>query len=192
MDSISGIIIIADVKTNTIVYTNLAAEQLLHMSRACLRGFLAPNLLSRLGSDHLTWAQDHAKAFHKPENVPEDRIGVDNAAIYILARVLPMMLSADCEYLLTMATDISDEVAYRKRQLMTRELAFVLEGISTTREMWGPTMEMLPKISGFEAIAVCQRSIFDDYVLFLPKDGKFSPVIPRNSIVDRIITRVSR
>ena len=53
-----------------------------------------------------------------------------------------------------MASDISDEGADRNRQLLTRERAFILEGISSTQEIWEPAMEMLPKISGFEAVAI--------------------------------------
>lgn len=190
MDNIPGIIIIVtDVKTNAIVYSNLAAEQFLHMSRSEIRSLLSSKLLSRLGSGHLIDAHDQVKAFRKPVNVPEDRVEVDETVHYISARVLPMVLSADREYLLTMATDISDEVADRNRQLLTRELAFVLEGISSTQEIWGPAMEMLPNISGFEAVAVYQRSIFDDYVLFMSRKGRFAPAIPRDSIVDRIIRK---
>lgn len=189
MDNIPGIIIVTDVKTNAIVYSNLAAEQFLHMNRSEIRSLPSSKLLSRLGSSHLIDAHDQVKAFRKPVNVPEDRVEVDGTVHYISARVLPMVLSADREYLLTMATDISDEVVDRNRQLLTRELAFVLEGISSTQEMWVPAMEMLPNISGFEAVAVYQRSIFDDYVLFMSKGGRFAPAIPRDSIVDRIIRK---
>lgn len=189
MDNIPGIIIVTDVKTNSIVYSNLAAEQFLHMSRSEIRSLTSSKLLSRLGSGHLIDAHDQVKAFRKPVNVPEDRVEVDGTVHYISARVLPMVLSADREYLLTMATDISDEVADRNRQLLTRELAFVLEGISSTQEIWEPAMEMLPNISGFEAVAVYQRSIFDDYVLFMSRKGRFAPAIPRDSIVDRIVRK---
>lgn len=189
MDNIPGIIIVTDTKTNDIVYANLAAEQFLHMSRTELRSLPTPKLLSRLGSGHLNDAHDQVKAFRKPVNVPEDRIEVNGTVHYISARVLPMVLSADREYLLTMATDISDEIADRNRQLLTRELAFVLESISGTQEIWEPAMDMLPNISGFEAVAVYQRSIFDDYILFMSKGGRFAPAIPRDSIVDRIIRK---
>lgn len=189
MDNIPGIIIVTDVKTNAIVYSNLAAEQFLHMSRSEIRSLSSSKLLSRLGSAHLIDAHDQVKAFRRQVLVPEDRIELDGTIRYLSARVLPMVLSADREYLLTMATDISDEVADRNRQLLTRELAFVLEGISSIQEMWGPAMEMLPKISGFEAVAVYQRSIFDDYILFMSKGGRFAPAIPRDSIVDRIIRK---
>ena len=189
MDNIPGIIIVTDVKTNAIVYSNLAAEQFLHMSRSEIRSLSSSKLLSRLGSAHLIDAHDQVKAFRRQVFVPEDRIELDGTVRYLSARVLPMVLSADREYLLTMATDISDEVADRNRQLLTRELAFVLEGISSIQEMWGPAMEMLPKISGFEAVAVYQRSIFDDYILFMSKGGRFAPAIPRDSIVDRIIRK---
>lgn len=88
-----------------------------------------------------------------------------------------------------MATDISAEVADRNCQQLTRELAFVLEGISTTQEMWGLVMSMPPDISGFSAVAVYQRSIFDDYILFMSCGGRFARAIPRDSIVDRIIRK---
>ncbi|MDU9375747.1 hypothetical protein McpSp1_03260 [Methanocorpusculaceae archaeon Sp1] len=189
MHNIPGIIIVTDTKTNKIVYTNRGAEQYLGINRAELRSLSIPKLLSRLGSTHLADAHDKVKAFAKPVNVPEDRIVVNGDVRYVSARVLPMVLSADREYLLTMATDISDEVADRNRQLQTRELAFVLEGVTTTQEIWNSALEMLPKISGFTAVAVYQRSIFDDYILFMSKNGRFAPAIPLDSIVDRIIRK---
>ena len=189
MDNIPGIIIVTDMKTDVTVYSNLAAEQFLHMTRAEIRSLPSSALLARLGSAHLIDAHDQVKAFRRRINVPEDRVEVEGEVHYISARVLPMVLSADREYLLTMATDISDEVADRNRQLLTRELAFILEGISSTQEIWEPAMEMLPKISGFEAVAIYQRSIFDDYILFMSKGGGFAPAIPCDSIVDRIIRK---
>jgi PAS domain S-box-containing protein len=86
-----------------------------------------------------------------------------------------------------MITDISDEIADRNRQSLAREFAFVLESVSSIRDIWDPITDMLPKISGFEAIAVYQRNISDNYVLFISKGGKFSPEIPNDSIVDRIV-----
>lgn len=72
---------------------------------------------------------------------------------------------------------------------MSRELAFILEGVSTTQEMWDPLLEMLPKISGYESVAIYQRSIFDDYTLFRAKDGRFAPAIHTDSIIHRIIRK---
>ncbi len=189
MDNIPGIIIVTDTKTNKIVYTNLGAEQFLEMPRSGLRSLSASKLLSRLGSTHLADAHDQVKAFGKPVDVPEDRIVVGGTVRYISARVLRMVLSADREYLLTMATDISDEIADRNRQLQTRELAFVLEDVTTTQEIWDTAMEMLPRICGFTAVAIYQRSIFDDYILFMSGGGRFAPAIPRDSIVDRVIRK---
>jgi hypothetical protein len=108
---------------------------------------------------------------------------------YISARVLPMVLSADREYLLTIITDISDEVSNRNRQLLMQKFAFALENASSTQDVWCLVMEMLPKISGFEAIAVYQQGISDDYVLFMSNGGRFDLVIPLDSIVDRIIRK---
>ena len=154
-----------------------------------IRTHRCQGLLARLDSAHLIDAHEQVKAFRRRINVPEDRVEVEGDVQYISARVLPMVLSADREYLLTMATDISDEVADRNRQLLTRELAFILEGISSTQEIWEPAMEMLPKISGFEAVAIYQRSIFDDYILFISKGGGFAPAIPCDSIVDCLIRK---
>ena len=89
-----------------------------------------------------------------------------------------------------MATYISDEVADRNRQLLTLELAFVLEGISSIQEMLGLAMEMLPKISDFEALPCISGVSFDDYILFISKEGRFAPVIPSDSIVDWIIHKL--
>lgn len=189
MNNIPGIIIVSDAKSGRIVYTNLASERFFRKTRTDLRSLEITRLLSSLGSSHLIDAHGQVAAFGKPVNVPEDRIVIDGDVRYISARVLPMIQSADREYLLIMATDISAEVADRNRQQLTRELAFILEGISTTQEMWGPVMATLPEISGFSAVGVYQRSIFDDYILFMSGGGRFAPAIPRDSIVDRIIRK---
>jgi hypothetical protein len=189
MNNIPGIIIVTDVKTNAIVYSNLATERFLHMNQSEVRSISTSNLLTDLGSTHLINAHDQVKAFCRPVNVHEDCVEVGGTIHYISARVLPMVLSADREYLLTIITDISDDVANRNRQLLMQEFAFALENVSSTQDVWSLVMEMLPKISGFEAIAVYQLGISDDYVLFMSNGGRFDPVIPLDSIVDRIIRK---
>ncbi|MDR0438978.1 MAG: PAS domain S-box protein [Methanocalculaceae archaeon] len=189
MDNIPGIIIVTDVKTNTIVYSNLATEHFLHMNRSEIWNIPSSKLLIHLGSTNLINAHDQAKAFCRPVNIQEDRVEVDGAIRHISARVLPMVLSADRVYLLTIITDISDEVADRNNQLLIQEFVFALDSVSSTQDIWDLVVEMLPKIIGFEAVAVYQQNISGDYVLFVFNGGKFDLVIPRDSIVDRIIRK---
>jgi PAS domain S-box-containing protein len=91
--------------------------------------------------------------------------------------------------MLTIVNDITEEDADRQRQMMSRELAFILEGVSSTKEMWDPLLDMLPKISGFESVAVYQLSIFDDYTMFRSRNGRFAPAIHTNSMIHRIIRK---
>lgn len=189
MNNIPGPILVTDGKTKEIFYFNHAAETFLQKTRTELRSITATKLLASVGSTHLSDAMEQVAAFGSPVSVHEDRIVVNETVRYISARVLPMVLSVEREYLLMIINDISDDVADRNRQQLTRELAFVLEGISTTQEIWEPVMDMLPKISGFESVAVYQRSIFDDYILFTSRKGRFVPAIPTDTIVDRVIRK---
>jgi PAS domain S-box-containing protein len=187
MDNIPGPILVTDRKTGRVVYFNYPAERLFRKTRSELQEMTAPALFDFLQAGRLADAYSAAVAFGSAATVAEERIGT--LETYVSARILPMVLSADRAYLLTILSDISADIADRNRQLQTRELAFVLEGVSAVSELWQPILDLLPAISGFEAVAVYQRSIFDDYVLYTSKGGHFAPAVQGNAILDRIIRK---
>jgi len=189
MNNMPTIVTVIDMKTRKYYYVNKAAEKFLQRSRAELLKITSKEVLAEVGSLRLTEAHDTAASFNEEVRVPEDHIMINGETRYISAIVIPMKLSVEREYLLTIVNDITEEEEDRKHQLMSRELAFMLEGVSTVNEMWSPLLEMLPKISGFESIAIYQRSIFDDYTLFTAKNGYFTPAIQTDSIIDRIIRK---
>lgn len=189
MDNIPGTILVTDKRTGQIFYLNYSAERLFAKDRTELYETLAQELFRSINAIRMAKAYEQVAAFGEQVNVSEERISIGDAERYVSARILPMILSLDREYILTIINDVSDDVADRNRQLLTRELAFILEGVSATNEMWKPVLEMLPKISGFEAVAVFQISIFDDYVLYTSKGGYFAPAVQENSILDRIIRK---
>lgn len=189
MNNIPAIITVIGMESREYYYVNKAAELFLQKSRAELSQMTSKEILAKIGSVRLTEAHDTVALTGDEARVSEDRIVVNGETRYISARVIPMKLAVDRRYLLTIVNDITEEDADRHRQMMSRELAFILEGVSTTQEMWDPLLEMLPKISGYESVAIYQRSIFDDYTLFRAKDGCFSPAIHTDSIIHRIIRK---
>jgi len=189
MNNIPAIITVIGMESRKYYYVNKSAELFLQKSRAELSHMTSKEILAKIGSVRLTEAHDTVASTGKEARVSEDRIVVNGETRYISARVIPMKLSVDRQYLLTIVNDITEEDADRQRQMMSRELAFILEGVSATQEMWDPLLEMLPKISGYESVAIYQRSIFDDYTLFRAKDGSFSPAIHTDSIIHRIIRK---
>ncbi|MEA5036723.1 hypothetical protein SDC9_17420 [bioreactor metagenome] len=189
MNNIPAIITVIGMESRKYYYVNKSAELFLQKSRAELSHMTSKEILAKIGSVRLTEAHDTVASTGKEARVSEDRIVVNGETRYISARVIPMKLSVERQYLLTIVNDITEEDADRQRQMMSRELAFILEGVSATQEMWDPLLEMLPKISGYESVAIYQRSIFDDYTLFRAKDGSFSPAIHTDSIIHRIIRK---
>lgn len=189
MDNNPGSILVADKKTGKIFYLNHSAELLFQMSRNELFEKTIADLYETFGTRRLLDAYDQVVAFGKPTTVAEEKISKNGDEISVSGRILPMILSADREYILTILSDISDEITERNRQTQTRELAFILEGVSSTNEIWNPAMEILPKITGFESVAIFQRSIFDDYILFSSRGGQFAPAIPKGTILDRVIRK---
>ncbi len=189
MNNIPAIITVIGMESRKYYYVNKSAELFLQKSRAELSRMTSKEVLAKIGSVRLTEAHDTVALTGDEVRVSEDRIVVNGETRYISARVIPMKLSVDRRYLLTIVNDITEEDADRQRQMMSRELAFILEGVSTTQEMWDPLLEMLPKISGYESVAIYQRSIFDDYTLFRAKDGRFAPAIHTDSIIHRIIRK---
>lgn len=189
MNNIPAIITVIGMESREYYYVNKSAEKFLQKSRSELSQMTSKEILAKIGSIRLTEAHDTVALTGMEARVSEDRIVVNGETRYISARVIPMKLSVDRQYLLTIVNDITEEDADRQRQMMSRELAFILEGISSTKEMWDPLLDMLPKISGFESVAVYQLSIFDDYTMFRARNGRFAPAIHTNSIIHRIIRK---
>ncbi len=189
MNNIPAIITVIGMESREYYYVNKSAEKFLQKSRAELSQLTSKEILAKIGSVRLTEAHDTVALTGREVRVSEDRIVVNGETRYISARVIPMKLADDRQYLLTIVNDITEEEEDRQRQMMSRELAFILEGVSTTQEMWDPLLDMLPKISGFESVAVYQRSIFDDYTLFRARNGRFVPAINTDSIIHRIIRK---
>ncbi len=189
MNNIPAIITVIGMESREYYYVNKSAEKFLQKSRSELSQMTSKEILAKIGSVRLTEAHDTVALTGKEARVFEDRIVVNGETRYISARVIPMNLSVDRQYLLTIVNDITEEEADRQRQMMSRELAFILEGVSSTKEMWDPLLDMLPNISGFESVAVYQRSIFDDYTMFRSRNGRFAPAIHTNSMIHRIIRK---
>lgn len=190
IDNIPSIITVTDIKTGQYYYVNKSAEEILHITKAEFANLKSGDILKSIGSSSLMHANDTAASLKRPEFVAEDEIKINGKIRYISARIFPMTLSVDREYLITIIDDISDEVADKKRQLLSRELAFAMESVSTTVEMIKPLIEMLPKISGFESVAFYQRSTFDDFVLMKSNGiGKFASAIVTDSIIDRVMKK---
>ncbi|MDO5845374.1 MAG: PAS domain S-box protein, partial [Methanocorpusculum sp.] len=189
LDNIPGIITVTDPKTHQYYYVNRAADEFLGIKRASLLKMTSTDVLSSIGAVRLINADANAASFQKRGHVMEELVHTVFGDRYISARVLPMTLSLGREYLITIVHDITDEVADRRRQELTRELAFTLEGVMTAQDIWTPAMEMLPKISGFESVAVYQRSLFSDYVLYRSEGGAFASAVQSDSILDRVIRK---
>ena len=189
MNNIPAIITVIGMESREYYYVNKSAEKFLQIPRNELSQMTSKEILTKIGSVRLTEAHDTVALTGKEARVSEDRIVVNGETRYISAQVIPMNLSVDRQYLLTIVNDITEEDADRQRQMMSRELAFILEGISSTKEMWDPLLDMLPKISGFESVAVYQLSIFDDYTMFRSRNGRFAPAIHTNSMIHRIIRK---
>ena len=189
IDNMPEIITVIGMQSREYYYVNKSAERFLQKSRAELLKMTSKEILAGIGSVRLTEAHDTAASFNEQVRMPEDHIVINGEPRYISAIVIPMKLSVEREYLLTIVNDITEDEEDRSHQMMSRELAFILEGVSTTQEMWDPLLEMLPKISGYESVAIYQRSIFDDYTLFRAKDGRFAPAIHTDSIIHRIIRK---
>ena len=189
IDNMPEIITVIGMQSREYYYVNKSAERFLQKSRAELLTMTSKEVLAAIGSMRLTEAHDTAASFNEEVRMPEDHIVINGEPRYISAIVIPMKLSVEREYLLTIVNDITEGEEDRNHQMMSRELAFILEGVSTTQEIWKPLLEMLPKITGFEAVGIYQRSIFDDYTLYMAKNGHFIPAIQTDSIVDRIIRK---
>ncbi|MDD4132812.1 MAG: PAS domain S-box protein [Methanocorpusculum sp.] len=189
IDNMPEIITVIGMQSREYYYVNKSAERFLQKSRAELLKMTSKEILAGIGSVRLTEAHDTAASFNEQVRMPEDHIVINGEPRYISAIVIPMKLSVEREYLLTIVNDITEDEEDRSHQMMSRELAFILEGVATTQEIWKPLLEMLPKISGFEAVGIYQRSIFDDYTLYMAKNGHFIPAIQTDSTVDRIIRK---
>ena len=189
IDNIPGLITVSDLNTHQFYYVNKAAETFLQMGRQEFMQTTLPKFLSECGADELLDTVKTATSFRQTMSVKETVITVGEEQKHLSMQMIPMTLSVDREYLILIAEDITEEVRDRTRQEHLREFLSTLDGITAVSDIWEPALTLLPKISGFEAAAVYQRSIFDDYLLFRQVGGHFVPSVEVDSIADRIIRK---
>ena len=189
IDNIPGLITVSDLNTHQFYYVNKAAETFLQIGRQEFMQTTLPKFLSECGADELLDTVKTAASFRQTMNVKETVITVGEEQKHLSMQMIPMTLSVDREYLILIAEDITEEVRDRTRQEYLREFLSTLDGITAVSDIWEPALNLLPKISGFEAAAVYQRSIFDDYLLFRQVGGHFVPSVEVDSIADRIIRK---
>ncbi|MBE6507678.1 MAG: PAS domain S-box protein [Methanocorpusculum parvum] len=189
IDNIPGLITVSDLNTHQFYYVNRAAEIFLKKGKPEFMQTTLMELLAKAGSDELLETVRTAASFHQTMQIKETVITVGGEEKHLSVQVIPMTLSVDREYLILIAEDITEEARDRKRQECLREFLLTLDGITAVSDLWSPVLSLLPKISGFEAAAVYQRSIFDDYLLFRQEGGRFVPSVEIDSIADRIIRK---
>ena len=189
IDNIPGLITVSDLNTHQFYYVNHAAAAFLRRGKQEFMQIKLPELLVECGADKLLDTVETAVSFKQTVNVKETVITVGGEQKHLSMQMIPMTLSVDREYLILIAEDITEEVHDRTRQEYLREFLSTLDGITAVSDIWEPVLNLLPKISGFEAAAVYQRSIFDDYLLFRQEGGRFVPSVEPDSIADRIIRK---
>ena len=189
IDNIPGLITVSDLNTHQFYYVNHAAAAFLRRGKQEFMQITLPELLVECGADELLDTLETAVSFKQTVNVKETVITVGGEQKHLSMQMIPMTLSVDREYLILIAEDITEEVHDRTRQEYLREFLSTLDGITAVSDIWEPVLNLLPKISGFEAAAVYQRSIFDDYLLFRQEGGRFVPSVEPDSIADRIIRK---
>ena len=189
IDNIPGLITVSDLNTHQFYYVNHAAAAFLKRGKQEFMQIKLPELLVECGADELLDTLETAVSFKQTVNVKETVITVGGEQKHLSMQMIPMTLSVDREYLILIAEDITEEVHDRTRQEYLREFLSTLDGITAVSDIWEPVLNLLPKISGFEAAAVYQRSIFDDYLLFRQEGGRFVPSVEPDSIADRIIRK---
>ena len=189
IDNIPALITVSDLNTHQFYYVNHAAETFLQKGKQEFRLKALPDVLRETGADELLDTVETAVSFHQTMRVKETVLTVGGEQKYLSMQMIPMTLSVDREYLILIAEDITEDVRDRKRQESIREFLTALEGVVAIQDIWDPVLSYLPEISGFEAAAVYQRSIFDDYILFRQEGGRFVPAVDADSIPDRIIRK---
>ena len=189
IDNIPGLITVSDLNTHQFYYVNHAAATFLRRGKQEFMQIKLPELLVECGADELLDTLETAVSFKQTVNVKETVITVGGEQKHLSMQMIPMTLSVDREYLILIAEDITEEVHDRTRQEYLREFLSTLDGITAVSDIWEPVLNLLPKISGFEAAAIYQRSIFDDYLLFRQEGGRFVPSVEPDSIADRIIRK---
>lgn len=189
IDNIPGLITVSDLNTHQFYYVNKSAETFLNKGRQEFMHTTLPENLTECGADELLDTVETAVSFRQTMNVKETVITIGDQQKHLSMQMIPMTLSVDREYLILIAEDITEEVRDRTRQEHLREFLSTLDGITAVSDIWEPALTLLPKISGFEAAAVYQRSIFDDYLLFRQVGGHFVPSVEVDSIADRIIRK---
>ena len=189
IDNIPGLITVSDLNTHQFYYVNHAAAAFLRRGKQEFMQIKLPELLVECGADELLDTLETAVSFKQTVNVKETVITVGGEQKHLSMQMIPMTLSVDREYLILIAEDITEEVHDRTRQEYLREFLSTLDGITAVSDIWEPVLNLLPKISGFEAAAIYQRSIFDDYLLFRQEGGRFVPSVEPDSIADRIIRK---
>ncbi len=189
IDNIPGLITVSDLNTHQFYYVNRAAETFLQKGKQEFMQRSLPELLTETGANELQDTIQTVASFRQTMQVKETVITINGDEKYLSMQMIPMTLSVDREYLIMIAEDITEEVRDRKRQELVREFLIALEGVTVIQDIWEPILSLLPEISGFEAAAVYQRSIFDDYMLYCQTGGQFVPAVDADSIPDRIIRK---
>ncbi len=189
IDNIPALITVSDIKTHQFYYVNKQAELYLQREKDA---FSKTTLLEVLEETHAADVLDAVTSsisFRKEMLLKETALTIHGETKYLSMQTIPMTLSVDREYLLLIAHDRTSEIHERKRQEDIHALTNALEEISSIQDIWNPLLAALPTISGFEAAAVYQRSIFGDYILYRQNGGNFVPAIQPDSIADRIIRK---
>ncbi|MCK9314146.1 MAG: PAS domain S-box protein, partial [Methanocorpusculum sp.] len=123
IDNMPEIITVIGMQSREYYYVNKSAERFLQKSRAELLKMTSKEILAGIGSVRLTEAHDTAASFNEQVRMPEDHIVINGEPRYISAIVIPMKLSVEREYLLTIVNDITEDEEDRSHQMMSRELA---------------------------------------------------------------------
>lgn len=189
IDNIPALITVSDLKTNQYYYVNKAAETFLKHTRSEFLETTLTKVLTETKATGLMDAVSTAASFKQTVAIKETKLTVGGEERYVSIQMIPMIASADREYLLLIAEDITKDVADHRRQENVQKFITILEGVSLIHQIWDPIVSELPEISGFESIAIYQRSIFGNYILYRQNVNNFTPAIPTDSIAHRVILR---
>ncbi|HJJ36496.1 MAG TPA: PAS domain-containing protein, partial [Methanocorpusculum sp.] len=100
MENIPAIITVSDLKTGRYYYVNRDAERFFRLGRGELLNLTIHDMMRDLKSPELTRALEEAAA-HRQKVVAADSVQFGKKAVKVSARFVPMRLSADMEYIIT-------------------------------------------------------------------------------------------